>query len=135
MNEIKREEFAKNFICDRETYFQMKADQKAIVEEVHSGAGWAEHRKALDAWWAKRPDGDRSEWKKEEPVTPWVVTIAGDTTRRRAMNIVYGIVKGKPYKKIEQKYREGNEPPVNAIRTCCEHYGVNPTTVWEAING
>ena len=132
---VAREMFVKNFICEKAVYLQMKADQKAIVNEVHTHEMGSAFRKEMDAWWAEKPAiSGVTEWRKAEPVAPWVVKLAQDSERRRAMNIIYGIVKGKPYRKIEQKYREGNEPSEYHIKECCEHYGVNPILIWEAIN-
>ena len=46
-----------------------------------------------------------------------------DAEEARHLNVIYGIIKGKEYKQIEQKVREGNELNWSSIRHSCLSLG------------
>jgi len=43
----------------------------------------------------------------------------------REMNIVYSIIRGKPYEKIEAKVREHNGPSRYGLKKLCEYYKID----------
>lgn len=112
---------ARFFLSSKETYFQMKADQKAFLsnakQEISSAYG-----KLVDAWYAKKPTNPNSiiEWRNIKPQQPW--TLIADA---RSMNIIYGMIRGHSYRDIEKTYREHNGPNKYNIQSILNHYGIN----------
>ena len=137
-----REEFTKNFICDRATYQQMRMDQKEMVHEIRNH--WLRDRYdlVLDKWWKEKPRStpdnrfpDQTTWRRNKPTEPWVLTQSLLPKTRRAMSLVYGIVKGNTYEEMERKHRDGNQPSRHHVQMCCAYYGIDPNPVLEAIYG
>lgn len=139
----------KQGLVSRETYFQMKADQKALQA---IGSAYRIYRQKLLArrreFYHKILQGvvpnselclleppAKNECYYDAKYADWYeyaekhpVELPPDcelTLDSRALNIVYGIVRGKEYKKIEQKINEGNNPSKYAIHSVCDHYGIN----------
>lgn len=135
----------KSGLVSRETYLQMKEDQKAIAswgrsfrQTYHTFLEMRRkyfHSKGMmipdnAVEFAIEPDqcGYRCElqdwythFKQNSPVWPQK-PISLDA---RSLNIVYGIIRGRKYSEIESKVREGNEPSKYLIYEVCKHYGIN----------
>ena len=134
-------------IVSKEVYLQMKHDQKIIngndtdieVKEYERlKKEWAEQYTEWISLQPVRPDttslfnrnkiynefrSSYDKWDATRPVAPIPPYLSRVSTR--AMNIVYGIAKGKSYKQIESKVRKYNEPRKKEILTICDHYDIN----------
>ena len=83
-------------LVTRETYFQMKQDQK-----------------------------DTALVLKGTLNTPEAQLRLGSSTHARHLNIVYSVIRGRKYRQVEQKYREHNEPDKYWIAKVCAEYGID----------
>ncbi len=112
---------ARFFLSSKETYYQMKADQKAFLPNTRYTIS-SDYQKLVDAWYAKKPANPNalSDWRNSRPQQPWVLTADA-----RSMNIVYGMIRGHAYRDIEKTYREYNGPSKNSIQFILNHYGID----------
>lgn len=91
----------------KETFLQMKADQKAIFDESRTHQIRTDYYRLINQ-------------QVTRPPRPWVLEVSA-----RAMNIVYGMIRGNSYREIEKTYREGNGPNKYEIMTVLNHYGID----------
>jgi len=111
------------------TFLQMKADQKAIYDESKTHQLRKDYDRLTNDWANKRPGvilnssgnlPSLTDWRNSKPAFPWILEVDA-----RAMNIVYGMLKGHSYRDIENTYRKGNGPDRYAIRQVLGHYGID----------
>lgn len=123
---------AREYICTREKYLEVKELQKKVAATLKS------ERQALADYYQRRrkfytalgiPIGN-PDWNYDYKLDKYVSKYMKDgwtepfpkevypEINARGLNIVYGMLKGKAYKQIEQKYREGNEPLYHVLSTC-----------------
>ena len=122
------EEFEKKFICDRDTFLKMKNDQKMIRNEVRYRNAFTEHYAKVQEWIAQHPGFIRSNPEYQDiRKRPWLATLGEDSDLRRAMNVVYGIIKGKPYSKIESKHHTEVDP--YRFNEVCVHYNLDTSQI------
>lgn len=133
-----------DYLFDRETYLRLKELQKLTAED---GKDYRiQHTKYLQArrdfYHGKSMNVPSSYygWSKTEQNYVNLDKEAGfiyngeygetkGYANARYLNIIYGIVKGKPYNKIEQKVEKGNEVDTYTLKACCNDLGVD----WEKI--
>ena len=124
-------------IVSKEVYLQMKIDQK-IINGKDIDPAIVEYNQKREEWENTTPlrpekipllqrhkilseyEDKFNAWRTSVPKRPW--TMEADP---RSINIVYAIVKGKDYKQVEVKVREGNEPRMYKVIEVCKHYGID----------
>jgi hypothetical protein len=133
----------RNYICSKEKYLELKALQKKMIEtgrldrQAHVAYVTARrkfyHDKGMTVpnHWGydeKRNvaiDYDKENgFKYEGPESGFF-----DKEEARYLNIIYSIVRGKPYDKIEQKVQEGNEISEFRMEKYCKQFGIDFSAV------
>lgn len=144
----------KRFLVSREIYLQMKQDQKVIAQSgtdarfyqhklverrrqyFHSKGMQVPNDCYIDSRDPKKDFSDYGErsWSYKERHKDWYEYAKQNPIEKpssqkldldaRALNIVYGIIRGREYSEIEPKVREGNEPSNYLIEEVCNHYGI-----------
>ncbi len=128
----------KRYLCDKETFLAMKAEQKAIANERKTGDLRRKYWSDLDAWNKKKPFVEPERHYKTETcnlghdhttskpnpkygdylkaMEDWKTSkpIDGSVLSHsdhyaRAFNIIYGMVRGKTYRQIEKTSYMGNQ--------------------------
>jgi hypothetical protein len=110
----------KNYIADRETYLTLKEVQKAIALEIKTA------RKAYRQ--------ASSQWAKEVPRSMWAhpkLELTPEAFNARELNIIYGMLRGKTYKQIEPKVKEGNEPSLYVLEQIIAKYRLKESDFFE----
>jgi hypothetical protein len=118
-------------LSSKETFYQIKADQKAIMSNSKTHEILSAYNAAYDAWYKAKPQPiegakgearfpDQTEWRKTMPKRPWVLDCSA-----RSMNIIYGMLKGHSYREIEKTYREHHGPDADSIKRTLDHYGIS----------
>ena len=102
----------KTYISTKEIFLKMKEEQKSIKPEQERS------RKAYQLWCKTHPNQSTLESNPAD-----AIYYRGPNPR--AMNIVYGLVKGRAYKQIERKTHEHNEPPKFQIYKICDKYKID----------
>ena len=158
---IERERVARNFICSRGIYLQLKADIKALMAESkdhnkhneyltkkkewaesvpfpeeprfikkgifhQSNPEWITYNEKMKAWRALNPGND-PDWiwyirHYYNDIEDHWITLS---ERARALHLVYGIIKGRPYLEMEPKIGEYNKPDWGLMDMVCKHYGID----------
>jgi hypothetical protein len=115
--------------CSRETFLQMKEHQKLYPSDQRTAkeefkAKHSEVDKKLKEMLDKNGDNwvARYEINKHRP-SEWHGNVAFDA---RSYNIVYGMIRGKSYKQIERKVKEGNEPYFPSVMAIIDEYKLDP---------
>lgn len=102
-----------DYVISREEFLKLKEYQKSLVglrREVKKS--WADYSRERQSWWNKIPEARwgraYDEWQNAEPSWNKIKT---DPTKEytRAFNILYGLLKGKPYEQIERKTDKENK--------------------------
>ena len=137
-----------DYTFDRETFLRLKELQKLTAEDGKKGR--IQQQKYLKArrdfyhdrgvyvpsnvWGWSKVKQEYVNFDKEAGFTYTIeeITYKG-YENARYLNILYGIVKGKPYSKIEQKVREGNELDLSILKNTCINLGVDWKKVEEVI--
>lgn len=125
-------------LSTKETFYQIKADQKAIMINSKTHEYTSAYNAELDAWFKAKPQSiegakgearfpDQTEWRKTKPKQPWVLECDA-----RSVNIVYGMLKGNQYREIEKTYREHNGPDKESISKVLAHYGIDEEAFYDA---
>lgn len=100
-------------LSSKETFFQIKADQKAIMTNSKTSNILNAYNAAFDLWWKNGKVAPK-------PQRPWILDCDA-----RSMNIIYGMLKGHQYREIEKTYREHHGPDEVFIGRTLVHYGIN----------
>jgi len=115
-------------LSTKETYFQIKADQKAIATESKTHDISSAYEIKYHGWYATKPKGfGDDEWRNRRPSNPWILEVSP-----RSLNIVYGMLRGRAYREIEKTYREHNGPNKESIAKVLSHYGIDEKAFYEA---
>jgi hypothetical protein len=140
----------RKYICSKEKYLEFKARQIDITKSRKIGN--QEYKKYIKA---------RRQFYHSKGMTipnRWEFTANGyvdkdklygfhyeqrqdfsqyDEVQARYHNIIYGIIKGKSYKQIENKVRDGNGVDIYKLEKYCKMYGVDyaqiRNVVWQTV--
>lgn len=136
------------YIADRDTFFKMKAEQKAIIAEGKTGAIRGAISRKLSDWRDQAPEQverhvqarcdlghchsepNLNYAEYEKAVAAWRSKRPDDTYRftkeyARLFNIVYGMARGNEYRAMERVVREGNEPSLTGLLKIIDSYGLD----------
>ena len=123
----------RNYLCSKEKYLELKGLQKKMAElgkaERKANLAFRDarrkfyHDKGMQipvSDWTQGENGFKFDWPKVEPF---------DKVEARYLNIIYGILRGKSYNKIEQKTREDNEITEYKMEKYCKKFGIDYLTI------
>ena len=119
-------------LSTKETFFQIKADQKAIMTNSKTGETRSAYISAYELWSKQTPPirlpagmsttelfALKDAHQKAKPSRPWILDCSA-----RSMNIIYGMLRGHSYREIENKYGEHHGPDKFSIEQALAHYGI-----------
>jgi hypothetical protein len=113
------ETMTKNYIADRKTYLALKDAQKAIALEIKTIRNL--YREELSLWRKTLPH-DFEKLPSRSDL---------DWMHARELNIIYGMLRGRTYKQIEPKVKEGNEPSLYVLEQIIAKYGLKESDFFE----
>lgn len=111
------------YLTDKETYLNLKSLQKEIAEERKSHKIHHEYNKKYDEWLDLKSTSNIEDWIKDKPVYDY---YKYSSTNARYINIIYSMIKGRKYKDVESKVRDGNEIDLYKIRSILNEYNIDP---------
>jgi hypothetical protein len=126
----------KEYICSKEKFLELKSIQKNIALQLHS-----EHN-YWRSYYSERRKYYHSQGLKVDTIIGSSITadillkfkplnilgiIPNDLPRY--FNIMYSLIKGTKYQKIESKVREGNELNKSTLEWYCNHYDIDYTKI------
>jgi hypothetical protein len=114
-------------LSTKEIYFQIKADQKAIMTESRTHSISSAYDDAWTLWHNSRPGTDAQAYLAKKPLRPWILGCSP-----RSMNIVYSMLRGHKYRDVEKIYREHNGPNKQSIAAVLSHYGIDESAFYQA---
>ena len=87
---------------------------------------WTAYNERIEEWKARNP-GKYLDWiwyirhYYNDLEDHWIIL----SERARALHLVYGIIKGRPYLQMEPKIGEYNKPDWGLMDEVCKHYGID----------
>ena len=120
-------------LCDKETFLKMKEYQKLFPAEIRAAKQKFKQKnsavdKELKEFFEKKGTAkiDWEEYYKIQEKRRFSFKWNLDFSMyAREFNIVYGMVRGKSYKQIEPKVKEGNVPSFTGIEEIVKFYKLN----------
>jgi hypothetical protein len=133
----------RNYICSKEKYLELRALQKKTIEigrlDRQAKAAYIAarrkfyHDKGMTApnhWGYDEKKNVAIDYDKENGFKyDGLQSGFSDKEKARYLNIIYGIARGKPYDKIEQRITEGNEISEYRVEKYCKQFGIDFSAV------
>jgi hypothetical protein len=125
-----------NYITDYDTYIKIKNLVKDIATELKTQEKYKILNEKYKDWTESEPKSNSveyTEWYKSRPNFLDYNRIYNSYNARH-LNIIYSMIRGKSYHKIENKFRENNNPSASKLKQLIKEFNLELDYFNEAFN-